>query len=68
MANNGIEGDGKKPPRLMPGVRQQSCEIVMTNKRGQVSTFDKQGEVGDVDDIWTFLVKLGTALTKLTSK
>jgi hypothetical protein len=20
MANNGIKGDGKKPPRLMPGV------------------------------------------------
>ncbi len=24
MANNGIKGDGKKPPRLMPGVGQHN--------------------------------------------
>jgi hypothetical protein len=23
IPNNGIKGDGKKPPRLMPGVRQK---------------------------------------------
>ena len=34
--NHGIEGDGKKPPRLMPPVRQITEALILKGKkRGQ---------------------------------
>ena len=41
MEHNGIKGDGKKPPRLMPGIRQKMrIKILLLENFGPFRRYD----------------------------